>query len=283
MKYLPARRSVALLVTAAVFALIPSAALAAPTPSPSPSPVPYTGPTAVLAILSMYTEMPVIFDGISSNDGDVRGLRMDFDLDGDGVFELLDVPGVTDKTYTKPGTYTASLRVTDEFDLISIDTQTFYVDDVKNIGGPLFPGEGAPPLVGVSLSQPHVAPGGTVRLSVEAAQSQAFAVRLASASHGDPWLQASAQDFGTFNGKSTTYLTIKDSVKPGKYKVLVTSKAMQMSALDLVVDSPAVARAAALRNAAWGGGGLIVLGGLGLLWFWIARRRLRADRAKDQP
>ena len=55
MKYLPARRSIALLVTAAVFALIPSAALAAPTPSP----VPYTGPTAVLAILSMYTEMPV--------------------------------------------------------------------------------------------------------------------------------------------------------------------------------------------------------------------------------
>jgi glucose/arabinose dehydrogenase/PKD repeat protein len=56
--------------------------------------------------------LTVAFDGTASNDPDGDALTHGWDLDGDGAFD--DAAAATASfTYTQPGTYTATLRVTD--------------------------------------------------------------------------------------------------------------------------------------------------------------------------
>ena len=56
--------------------------------------------------------LTVAFDGTASNDPDGDALTYAWDLDGDGAFD--DAAAATASfTYTQPGTYTATLRVTD--------------------------------------------------------------------------------------------------------------------------------------------------------------------------
>jgi glucose/arabinose dehydrogenase/PKD repeat protein len=56
--------------------------------------------------------LTVAFDGTASSDADGDGLTYAWDLDGDGAFDDATAP-TAGFTYTQPGTYTATLRVTD--------------------------------------------------------------------------------------------------------------------------------------------------------------------------
>jgi PKD repeat protein len=71
-------------------------------------------PTAVATAnpTSGAAPLTVAFDGSASNDPDGDALTYAWDLDGDGAFD--DASAATASfTYTQPGTYTATLRVTD--------------------------------------------------------------------------------------------------------------------------------------------------------------------------
>jgi glucose/arabinose dehydrogenase len=56
--------------------------------------------------------LTVSFDGTASSDADGDALTYAWDLDGDGAFDDASAPSAG-FTYTQPGTYTATLRVTD--------------------------------------------------------------------------------------------------------------------------------------------------------------------------
>lgn len=75
-----------------------------------------TAPKAELAVSPARFVAPytVDVDAGRSSDADGRIVRYDFDLDGDGVFEIASTSPVTTTTLTTPGPHTVGVRVTDE-------------------------------------------------------------------------------------------------------------------------------------------------------------------------
>ncbi|MCZ7530587.1 MAG: PKD domain-containing protein [Acidimicrobiia bacterium] len=121
------------------------------------------GPTAVCEVLPSPTVPGLVeFDGSSSLDPVGNGLVYEWDL-GDGTTQPPPAPQFTNHTYTRPGSFSASLTVTDgNFESDSVDCEPY---------------EAEAPQLGVGLSFPDVdlplfAPGDTVpvRISLSATE-----------------------------------------------------------------------------------------------------------------
>ncbi len=72
-------------------------------------------PTASLRVspAAPVAGQPVTFDGSGSSDTDGTIANYEWDLDGDGIFEVSGPAPTTSRTYTAAGTFNARLRVTD--------------------------------------------------------------------------------------------------------------------------------------------------------------------------
>jgi len=79
-------------------------------------PAPNQPPTAALSsnVSSGTTPLAVNFNGSSSADSDGTITNYEFDFDGDGTYDVSGTSATASHTYNVPGTYTVTLRVTDD-------------------------------------------------------------------------------------------------------------------------------------------------------------------------
>ncbi|MCB1222088.1 MAG: PKD domain-containing protein [Planctomycetales bacterium] len=90
---------------------VPAAAMLQDNPPPPANRSPVARLSASAASGSIPLE--VSFDGSTSEDPDGGALSFDWDLDGDGVFEVIGGTPVVTHTFTEAGIFTVTLRVTD--------------------------------------------------------------------------------------------------------------------------------------------------------------------------
>ena len=69
----------------------------------------------------------VNFDGSGSYDTDGTIVTFDWDFDTDGTYDLLDAGSTTSHTYSEMGSFTATVRVTDNGGLSDTDSATIQV------------------------------------------------------------------------------------------------------------------------------------------------------------
>ena len=206
-----------------------------------------------------YTTVESVFSALGSNGGDIRGINsFTFDF-GDGTAPLTQESAIAGHTYAKPGTYTATVTMTNDFDVTATASTTFTVSGIEEIGKPMFPAEGAPQAK-ATLDQTSVVAGGTVTVTVPALPDNAeFGATLVPPTKQDPWVTAGIASAGPFKVASGK-LVVPATAKPGDYTVTVRISDGSMTALKLRVETGPLAVVNNVLRPVGGiaGGGVIV-------------------------
>lgn len=247
-------------IRATIFTIAAATVFAVAVPAPAHADIAVEDLEASLTVVEPnYTTVESVFSALGSNGGDIRGINsFTFDF-GDGTAPVTQESAIAGHTYAEPGTYTASVTLTNEFEVTATASTTFTVAGIEEIGKPLFPAEGAPQAK-ARLSQSSVVAGGSVTVTVPALPDNGqFGAALIPPGKSDPWVSASIATGGPFK-TAAGKLTVPADAKPGEYTVTVRVSDGAMTALKLRVETGPLAWANNTLRPVGGvtGGGVIV-------------------------
>lgn len=205
-------------------------ASAAPQAALSSAGLPVTGlPVVFSAQESIVSELPATFE---------------FDFDGDAVFDISGTEPAVEHTYTVPGTYEVSVRITDSRGRTSTASVsvTVLAAEVATVQLP-DPEDPATALTGASLSAPTMTAAAPATLTVADTlePGERVGARIVVAGTSDPWMAPALAAFEVPSSGDLAAATLPAGIEPGTYDVLVFTDRARHAALPLTVQPAASA------------------------------------------
>lgn len=150
----------------------------------------------------------------------------EFDLDGDGIFELRTSQSSIAHSFRETGSYNVEMRITDEFGRSSLDSVIISVNDPPDQQS-LVVGSNSSAEASATLSTRQLAPGKTTTISLTGLrEEEQWGFRLVALSTDQPWSATPVyvSDVFTPAGNSDTDAVIVGEDFPlGDYRVLIAT------------------------------------------------------------
>lgn len=202
-----------------------------------------TAPEAIVSAVGAATAgIPLVISGVGSTSIDAKP-SYDFDLDGDGAFELASAMGIVTHVFPAAGASTIGLRVTDSRGRAAIATAVVNVIDGKIEAPYLDPDDSDTAIEGVSVTPTSAKAGETVRVHVGNLPSGTqVAVRLVAPTtdSASPWVEEPVTVVGPLLADEVVEgidLKLEAGLTAGNYSVLVVTESNLHGEVTLAVDA----------------------------------------------